>query len=111
MEKELRAMIEETHAAVIRLLSIFEQQDPTVIKTPGRADDLVGVEYIMERTGLARRSILQGKAGTRSIPRMTIRPARWRRGDVDSFLKGLQERKERQRQHNFRLMKPRQRRK
>ena len=58
-------------------------------KTPQHADDFVGVEYIMERTGLARRTILRGKAGTGAITRVSVRPALWNRASVDQFLRDV----------------------
>lgn len=87
--KLLRDEQQETRALVEQLLI-----KPAA--SPPRADDLVGPEYIQERTSYARRTILEGKAGLSAIPRMSVRPARWRRADVDAFLERLAEQKRRQ---------------
>jgi hypothetical protein len=54
-----------------------------------REDDFVGVDYIMERTRLARRTILRGKAGTSAITRVNVRPALWNRASVDKFVSDM----------------------
>jgi predicted DNA-binding transcriptional regulator AlpA len=51
-----------------------------------REDDLVGADYIAQRTGLAESSIIAGRAGIKEIPRVRRKPAAWRRGDVDEWL-------------------------
>jgi hypothetical protein len=40
---------------------------------PARPDDLVGASYIAARTGLAERTVLEGKAGTSAIPRVELK--------------------------------------
>lgn len=52
-----------------------------------RADDFVGVDYVMKRTNLKRRTILERKAGTHALRRVSVRPALWRRADVDNFVR------------------------
>jgi hypothetical protein len=51
-----------------------------------RPDDIVGVEYFAKRSGLSERTIRNGKAGTRRVPRARRRPLGWLRRDVDEFL-------------------------
>jgi hypothetical protein len=97
-EGKIEAKLDEIHAELISLRKLIEQQNALSRKAPSRADDLVGVEYIMQRTGWAKRTILEGKAGTRAIPRISIRPARWRRADVDNWLSAAAERKRRREQ-------------
>lgn len=57
-------------------------------------DDLVDAKYISRRTGLAERTILEGKAGTRTLqPRVELRDhpsarplIRWKRSTVDRWI-------------------------
>jgi hypothetical protein len=63
-----------------------------------RPDDLVLVEYPCQRTSLSERTILEGKAGTKSLLQLRIdsHPSRWRRGDVDNWVKEAGQRKKKE---------------
>lgn len=61
-----------------------------------RPDDLVGAAYIAARTGLAERTVLEGKAGTNAIPRIELksdgatRPTiRFQRAAADKWIREL----------------------
>lgn len=54
---------------------------------PASADDLVDVEYFARASGLSRITIRQGKAGTDKVQRASKRPSRWRKGDVDRWVR------------------------
>lgn len=63
---------------------------------PARADDLVDANYIATRTGLAERTVKEGKAGTDAIPRVELKSAgasrsliRYPRGAADRFVAEL----------------------
>jgi len=63
---------------------------------PERPDDLVGASYIAARTGLAERTVLDGKAGTSAIPRVELksdgakRPLiRFQRAAADKWIRDL----------------------
>lgn len=60
-----------------------------VSKPAPRPDDLVGADYVVARTGISLRTVIAGKAGTNNIPRVMNRPVRFRRGDVDQWLRKL----------------------
>jgi hypothetical protein len=61
---------------------------PIFIVTPApNPHDIVGADYIAERTGLSLRTINDGKGGVRSIPRARRKPAGWFRCHVDEWLK------------------------
>jgi hypothetical protein len=49
-------------------------------------DDIVGVEYFARRSGLSEKTIRNGKAGVRTVPKARRRPLGWLRKDVDAFL-------------------------
>jgi predicted DNA-binding transcriptional regulator AlpA len=53
-----------------------------------RASDLVTANYVHRRTGLSERTILEGKAGTKAIPRVNLGPrvVRFPKGAVDKFV-------------------------
>jgi hypothetical protein len=51
-----------------------------------RPDDIVGVDYFALRSGLSEKTIRNGKAGTRRVPKARRRPLGWLRKDVDAFL-------------------------
>lgn len=51
-----------------------------------RDDDIVGVEYFASRSGLSEKTIRNGKAGTRRVPKARRRPLGWYRRDVDAFV-------------------------
>lgn len=71
---------------------------------PARADGLVGVDYFVERTGLARVTILQGKAGTKDVPVQSKRPRLWLRRDVDEFARARARKHQPARQKAIRLL-------
>lgn len=79
-----------------------------VAPQPERDTDIVGAEYIHERTGLSLRTISDGKGGVREIPRARRKPAGWFRRDVDLWLekraRALRENHE-QRQRGPRLVR------
>ena len=61
-----------------------------------RADDLVEASYIAARTGLAERTVLEGKAGTSAIPRVELRSEgakrpliRFQRAAADKWIRDL----------------------
>ena len=60
-----------------------------------RVDDLVDASYVANRTGLALRTVKEGKAGTDSIPRVRLRSGagrpliRYSRAAVDQFVAHL----------------------
>jgi hypothetical protein len=81
MSDEQFELIRDLLAEILHRLERLEAHPPS--HEPARADDLVDVSYVMRVTGLARVTILQGKAGTREIPLAGMRPRRWRKGDVD----------------------------
>lgn len=68
-----------------------------MLRSPAsQPDDLVEASYIAARTGLAERTILEGKAGTRHIPRIRLknpgskRPLiRFQRAAVDRWIRNL----------------------
>ena len=70
-----------------------------------RGDDHVPVEYVMERTGLARRTILEGKGGTRAINRVSIRPALFERASVDAFVRARTEQKREEKRRKLQLVR------
>lgn len=67
----------------------------TLIESPApRPDDFLTAAYVAQRTGLAERTVLAGKAGTKEIPRVllkeegTKRPVvRFARVDVDNWIR------------------------
>jgi hypothetical protein len=54
-------------------------------------DDWVGCDYIAERTGLAMASVQKHKAGLNDLTPVCRRPLRWRKGDVDKWIQGRNE--------------------
>jgi hypothetical protein len=50
-------------------------------------DDIVGVDYLVEHTGLAARTIRDGKGGISAIPRARNKPLGWHRRHVDAWLR------------------------
>lgn len=55
-------------------------------ETDERPDDIVGVEYFARRSGLSEKTIRNGKAGTRAVPKARRKPLGWHRKDVDAFV-------------------------
>src|SRR5688572_2312307 len=77
--RELRSLIESARTSL-----------------PNDPNDLVGPEYIAKRTGLAARTVRDGKAGTDAIPRALLNansgkrsPVRFRRADADRFIRSV----------------------
>lgn len=92
-------MLKAIHEQLLELnRRVDEALDGRARPGPAAASDLVGVDYFKRVTGLARVTILQGKAGTDAVPRQSKRPSRWRKADVDAF----------QRARGARLRSPRQ---
>jgi hypothetical protein len=68
-----------------------------LLATPApRPDDLVGASYIAARTGLAERTVLEGKAGTSAIPRVELKSVgakrpliRFQRAAADRWIREL----------------------
>ena len=92
MTKQIEAKIDELcvevgalRNEVRELRGLIERLQVAAPKAQERADDAVDVAYVMHRTGLAKATILEGKAGTDKITRVSIRPARWQRSSVDAF--------------------------
>lgn len=85
--EKMQATLEELLANQRRMQETLEglTRGAAVAPEPQRADDLVGVDYFQRATGLARVTILQGKAGTGAVPLQSKRPKRWRKADVDAF--------------------------
>lgn len=56
-----------------------------------RPGDLVDAGYVARVTGLAERTVLDGKAGTKAIPRVSLgaRMVRFQKGAVDRFVAEL----------------------
>ncbi len=108
LQSDVRALRNEQrklHDEVCGLRNLVESYLLTP-KTSQHADDFVGVEYIIERTGLKRRTILAGLAGTRLITRVSVRPARWNRASVDKFVSDMAKKYEKG-SHDFRLVRRR----
>jgi predicted DNA-binding transcriptional regulator AlpA len=105
LRDDQRASRNELHA----LRTDVEQRLLTRPAPPPRADDLVPVEYLAQRTGLSRRTILAGKANSKTLLTLRVEkhPSRWRRSDVDTWVRELVMKKEEQAKRNFRLLKPR----
>lgn len=84
--------LEEIREELIKLRELL------VAPTRERPDDLVDASYIAARTNLAVRTILQGKAGTKSIPRVVLKDEngtkgliRFPRASVDRWIRNLAE--------------------
>jgi chromosome segregation ATPase len=109
LQSDVRALRNEQRALRDELRELRNLVESYLLtpKTPQHADDFVGVEYIIERTGLKRRTILAGLAGTRAITRVSVRPARWNRASVDRFLRNIANQYEKPPKTDVRLVRRR----
>lgn len=91
--KSSRAEQQATQKELTEQRVLVEQCLDKPAATAPRADDLVKVEYLEGRIGLSARTILAGKAGTKSLLRLRVQkhPSLWRRADVDRWVNDLVE--------------------
>lgn len=88
-----------------RMQRFLDEQVRTVPPPePERADDLVDADYFARVTGLSPVTIRQGKAGTAAVPLASKRPKRWRKGNVDRFVREREAALRPPRQKAFRLL-------
>jgi hypothetical protein len=66
--------------------------------------DIIGWEYIRERTQLAKSTILARKGGIKEIPLARRKPLGWFRGHVDKWLAECAQRAETPKQQTRRLL-------
>ncbi|HEX8773283.1 MAG TPA: hypothetical protein VF735_06720 [Pyrinomonadaceae bacterium] len=69
-----------------------------------RPNDIVGWEYIHERTGLAERTIKDRKGGVKEIPLARRKPLGWFRGHVDKWLQDSAQAAQTPRTRAFKLL-------
>jgi hypothetical protein len=90
-------IVDEKALAELRneILAELREVRRLVETPPPHGDDLVTASYIAARTGLKERTILEGKAGTKEIPRVLLkeeharRPVvRFQRAAVDRWIRG-----------------------
>jgi hypothetical protein len=116
-EKKIEAKLDEIHDEMIELHTEMREELRALREAvekhlcrpaiPPRTDDLVPVEYLVQRTGRKARTILEGKAGMKSLLDLRVEkhPSLWRRGDVDRWLRDREQKREDQQRRNFGLVK------
>jgi hypothetical protein len=79
---EQRTLLAELLPLVQKLVTLAERSPAVQSQPVERADDLVTVEWIAELFKCSRRSVLEGKAGTKGIALVGGRTKLARRGEV-----------------------------
>src|SRR5436190_12548031 len=88
MKRTPEPTLAEVHAELLELRQLILEQNL-------RAGDLVDAAYVARRTQLKERTILEGKAGTNTIPRISLGGegkrglVRFRKADVDRWVDQL----------------------
>lgn len=87
-DESIETKLDTIHAELKEVRGILDYLVAQGRDKEPRAGDLVDADYIAKRTGLSARSIKAGKAGINRIPIAVHRPRRWRKSDVDRWLRG-----------------------
>jgi hypothetical protein len=95
----LKAKLDEILAEVRSLRALIEQ--PPIRE---RVDDLVDAHYVAARFGCSVRGVQSGAFGTKALPRISRRPLRFRRADVDKLLRELARKNEAPKQRALKLL-------
>ncbi len=92
--RSLRASVEKLLAGSAALRASVEKllaQPAPVLeekrKVAERADDLVDARYVAARFGCSMRGVQAGALGTKALTRVSKRPLRFRRSDVEKLLR------------------------
>jgi hypothetical protein len=78
---DVLAELRSLRASVEKLLAQPER------KVAERGDDLVDARYVAARFGCSVRGVQSGAFGTKALTRVSKRPLRFRRGDVEKLLR------------------------
>jgi predicted DNA-binding transcriptional regulator AlpA len=103
LTEDLEALRKEMNVLRDLIAQLISESTPSR-HTPG-PDDLVDAQYVADRLGISKSAVLHGKAGTADIPRHRQgRLVRFRRADVDAFLRSRAEQTKSPKERAIRLI-------
>jgi hypothetical protein len=103
-DRYVHRKLDEIQAEQQLLIQLLKHALTTMQFPREKPEDMVGWEYINQRTGLSERTIKNRTGGLREVPLARRKPMAWFRGHVDLWLKREFESAQTAKQKAYRLL-------